>query len=101
MQIGNAWIDDETSLKGLYDYWWTHAINSDATHDAILKYCDFASETSSAMCDNIIDKAWDEMGNIDLYNIYAPICLTPDQRNASATSGSVRPLYTFHTYDNI
>nr|GFD52025.1 serine carboxypeptidase II-3-like [Tanacetum cinerariifolium] len=33
--IGNAWIDDETSEKGLYDYWWTHAILSDATHDAI------------------------------------------------------------------
>ncbi|KAJ0434178.1 putative carboxypeptidase D [Helianthus annuus] len=60
--IGNAWIDDETSAKGMFDYWWTHALNSDATHDAILKYCDFASDSSSAMCDNITDKAFIEKG---------------------------------------
>ncbi|KAI3725803.1 hypothetical protein L1987_65597 [Smallanthus sonchifolius] len=87
--IGNAWIDDEACSKGLYDYWWTHAINSDATHDAIYKYCDFASSSSSAMCDNITDKAWDEMGPIDVYNIYAPMCLTPNQRNTSAIPGSI------------
>lgn len=80
----------------MFDHWWSHAINSDATHDAIAKYCDFANETSSEMCDSATSKAWDEMGDIDIYNIYAPICLTPHQRNASATSGSVRPLYTFH-----
>ncbi|KAJ0533281.1 putative carboxypeptidase D [Helianthus annuus] len=87
--IGNAWIDDETSLKGMFDYWWTHALNSDATHDAILKYCDFASDSSSAMCDNITDKAFIEKGNIDIYNIYAPICLTPNQRNTSTVPGSI------------
>ncbi|XP_076957123.1 serine carboxypeptidase 1-like [Bidens hawaiensis] len=87
--IGNAWIDDETSLKGLYDYWWTHAINSDATHDAIIKYCDFANETSTPMCDNVTDNAWNEMGDIDVYNIYAPICLTPRQRNTSTIPGSI------------
>jgi len=86
--IGNAWIDDETSQKGMYDYWWTHAILSDTTHDAIFKYCNFSSESSSAMCDNIIIKAFDEIGNIDIYNIYAPICLT-DLSNASATTGSI------------
>ncbi|XP_071727022.1 serine carboxypeptidase 1-like [Rutidosis leptorrhynchoides] len=87
--IGNAVIDDETSLKGMYDYWWSHAVNSDATHDAIYKYCDFSSETSSPMCDNVTNKAWDEMGYVDIYNIYAPICLTPHQRNESATSGNI------------
>nr|XP_043630087.1 serine carboxypeptidase 1-like [Erigeron canadensis] len=85
--IGNAWIDDETSLQGMYDHWWTHAINSDATHDAILKYCNFPNE--SEMCLKIIRKAWDEWGDLDVYNIYAPICLNPEQRNASATTGSI------------
>ncbi|KAK1415328.1 hypothetical protein QVD17_31107 [Tagetes erecta] len=87
--IGNAWVDDETSLRGLYDHWWTHGLISDATHDAIFKYCDFASGSLSALCHNIRDKAMDEMGNIDVYNIYAPICLTPKQRNTSAIPGSI------------
>ncbi|KAM0016299.1 putative carboxypeptidase D [Helianthus debilis subsp. tardiflorus] len=89
LQIGNAWIDDETSLKGLYDHWWTHAIISDTTHDAIFRYCDFASGSLSDMCHNITDKTWEDVRKIDVYNIYAPICLTPNQRNTSAIPGSI------------
>ncbi|KAK1418274.1 hypothetical protein QVD17_27417 [Tagetes erecta] len=87
--IGNAVMDDETTLKGMYDYWWTHALNSDATHEAIFKYCDFASDFSSPMCDNIKDKASDEKGDISVNNIYAPICLTPHQINTSVIPGSI------------
>ncbi|MFS7919902.1 putative carboxypeptidase D [Helianthus anomalus] len=79
--IGNAVIDEELHQKGKYDYWWSHAMISDSTHDAIFKYCDFASNSTSAMCNDIIDKAWNEMGDVDVYNIYAPICLTPAERN--------------------
>ncbi|KAI3702209.1 hypothetical protein L6452_27936 [Arctium lappa] len=86
--IGNAWIDDVTSLKGMFDYWWTHAINSDTTHDAIFKYCNFVNDSSTGICDQSMNKAFDEMGDIDIYNIYAPIFLNPDQRNASGT-GSI------------
>ncbi|MFS7919893.1 putative carboxypeptidase D [Helianthus anomalus] len=88
-KIGNAVID-EVYQKGKYDYWWSHIVISDSTHDAIFKYCDFASNSSSAMCDDIlIDKAWNEKGDVDVYNIYAPICLTPRERNTSAIPGSV------------
>nr|GFA59458.1 serine carboxypeptidase II-3-like [Tanacetum cinerariifolium] len=66
--IGNAWIDNETSNKGLYDYWWTHAILSDATHDAIFKYCNFSSESSSeinasaaAGSINVFDPCWQDI----------------------------------------
>ncbi|KAK1418273.1 hypothetical protein QVD17_27416 [Tagetes erecta] len=88
--IGNAVIDDESALKGIYDYWWTHALISDATHDAIFKYCDFASDTFSEMCNNITSQASIEIGDIDIYNIYAPICLTPTQTNTSSVpAGSI------------
>ncbi|KAJ9552438.1 hypothetical protein OSB04_016483 [Centaurea solstitialis] len=86
--IGNAWIDDETCAKGRYDHWWTHAINSDATHDAVFKYCNFVNDSSTGMCNQSMTKAFNETGNIDIYNIYAPICLNPDLRNASGT-GSI------------
>ncbi|KAI3758694.1 hypothetical protein L6452_06265 [Arctium lappa] len=34
---------------------------------------------------HILPTKRDEMGNTDTYNIYAPICLNPDHRNASGT----------------
>ncbi|KAJ0935160.1 putative carboxypeptidase D [Helianthus annuus] len=94
--IGNAAIDEELDQKGMYDYLWSHAIISDSTHDAIFKYCDFASNSTSTMCNAIINKVGNEMGDVDAYNIYAPICVTPAERNTSAVPGSVRPLSTFH-----
>ncbi|KAI3722094.1 hypothetical protein L2E82_33121 [Cichorium intybus] len=40
------------------------------------------------MCNKITHKAWDEMGDVDIYNIYAPICLDTALKKASST-GSV------------
>ncbi|MBA0738258.1 hypothetical protein Gogos_011646 [Gossypium gossypioides] len=33
--IGNAWIDDAICMKGMFDYLWTHALNSDETDEGI------------------------------------------------------------------
>ncbi|CAK8566821.1 unnamed protein product [Lathyrus sativus] len=83
ISIGNAWIDDVTSLKGIFDYFWTHALNSDQTHELIDKYCDFASENVSAICVNATTRASIEIGNIDFYNIYAPQCHDSSLKNGS------------------
>ncbi|WJX38962.1 calponin [Trifolium repens] len=83
ISIGNAWIDEATGSKGLYDYFWTHALNSDQTHELIEKYCDFTSENTSAICNNATDKALIEKGNIDFYNIYAPQCHDFSLKNGS------------------
>ncbi|KAE8715506.1 Serine carboxypeptidase-like 40 [Hibiscus syriacus] len=77
--IGNAWIDDDICTKGLFDYLWTHALNSDETNEGINKYCDFASENlvtniTVEQCDKYQNQGLMEMGDIDLYGIYAPIC---------------------------
>ncbi|XP_004502015.1 serine carboxypeptidase 1-like [Cicer arietinum] len=90
ISIGNAWIDDATSLKGLYDYFWTHALNSDQTHELIDKYCDFTSEKISAICVNATEKALIEKGHIDFYNIYAPQC-----HDSSLKNGSTGSVYEF------
>lgn len=87
-QIGNAWVDDNTDSKGLFDYFWTHALNSDQTHEIIEKYCDFSSENSSAICLNATKKALIEKGNIDFYNIYAPQCHDSSLKNGSTGSVS-------------
>ncbi|KAG5129084.1 hypothetical protein JHK84_035481 [Glycine max] len=85
-QIGNAWIDDVASIKGIYDYIWTHALSSDQTHELIEKYCDVTSENVSAMCVNATRTAAIEIGNIDDYNIYAPLCHDSSLKNGSAGS---------------
>ncbi|GLT81885.1 hypothetical protein SLE2022_003140 [Rubroshorea leprosula] len=76
---------------------WAHMIicglmlnlNSDETHNGILKYCDFVNSTDSEQC-NKYTKASTDAGNIDLYNIYAPLCQDPAKNQG--TSGSVSPL---------
>ncbi|XP_057426724.1 serine carboxypeptidase 1-like [Lotus japonicus] len=76
--IGNGWIDDYYCTKGMYDYFWTHGLNSDKTHKGIEKHCNFKTFNLTSECNKYTNKADDEMGDIDIYNIYAPICNSPE-----------------------
>lgn len=88
-QIGNALIDDPTRSMGVYENLWTHALNSDHTHKGIFTYCDFAREGNDTKeCETFLEKASDEIGDIDIYNIYAPICINPAFQNGSIGSVS-------------
>ncbi|KAF5176497.1 Serine carboxypeptidase-like, partial [Thalictrum thalictroides] len=87
--IGNAWIDDYTSVLGQYDYYWTHALNSDETNVAIHKNCD--SDVESPACYTATDKGDLEPGNIDIYNIYAPLC----HDSEISSNGSIGSVYEF------
>ncbi|GMH12208.1 hypothetical protein Nepgr_014049 [Nepenthes gracilis] len=84
--IGNAWIDDATNMAGMLDYFWTHALSSDESHAEINEYCNFSSNDTSIQCETAIKRAIDEIGNIDIYNIYAPLCFNPALRNGSIGS---------------
>ncbi|WCJ35374.1 Serine carboxypeptidase 1 [Euphorbia peplus] len=86
--IGNAWIDDNTGTKGTYDYYWTHGLNSDETNAGINKNCDYLTGNFSAVCYQYQDKGDGEVGRIDHYNIYAPLC--DDSEPASTTPPSVK-----------
>ena len=66
-------IDDLTSEMGIYDHLWTHALNSDETHEAIHKYC-YSGGNYSEECYKFQSEAYFEKGPIDFYNIYAPLC---------------------------
>ncbi|KAL5558596.1 hypothetical protein UlMin_034807 [Ulmus minor] len=84
--IGNAWIDDNTGDEGIYDYFWTHALNSDETNAGIHKYCDFVTGNYSTQCYEYQSKVSAELGDIDIYNIYAPICNPSASKPAQTTS---------------
>ncbi|XP_058223490.1 serine carboxypeptidase 1-like isoform X1 [Rhododendron vialii] len=72
--IGNPYIDDSTTGKGIYDYYWTHALISDETHAGITRHCDFVSGNFSRTCKLYRNQAFVEHGKLDLYDIYAPLC---------------------------
>ncbi|XP_042041455.1 serine carboxypeptidase 1-like [Salvia splendens] len=73
--IGNALIDDASMSAGFYDHIWTHALISDEIHTKIFNSCDFANNLASDQCYDYAEKSFKELGNIDINNIYAPICL--------------------------
>lgn len=77
--IGNAVINDPTDQVGLVEYAWSHAIISDQLYDAILSDCDFKSNISSQSCDIQVKALLQAYSDIDIYNIYAPVCFdSPD-----------------------
>ena len=87
MQIGNALIDYNTDIMGTYDYYWTHALNSDETNAGIHQYCNFVTGNFSSKCVDYLSQGYAEAGNLDFYNIYAPLCKSSGPK--SGPSGSV------------
>ena len=64
----------------MYQYFGSHALVSDETSAQIRKYCDFSPNvtTQSAECNKANEDVNRNLENIDIYNIYAPICLDPN-----------------------
>ncbi|CAA0812146.1 Serine carboxypeptidase-like 40 [Striga hermonthica] len=68
-----------TDKLGMFEYWQTHALISNETLNQILKYCDFSpNATTSDKCNKILDRVYHIINEIDVYNIYAPLCLNPN-----------------------
>ncbi|XVF05018.1 hypothetical protein REPUB_Repub05bG0135100 [Reevesia pubescens] len=86
--VGNGWIDDTTGSFGGYDYLWTHALNSDETNKGIHTYCHF-NGNDPKQCEDFTNKANVEAGDIDGYNIYAPLCQEYFSSSKKSSYGSV------------
>ncbi|KAL2460223.1 Serine carboxypeptidase-like 40 [Abeliophyllum distichum] len=73
--IGNAYIDYMDRWTGNYDHFWTSALISDEIHQGIISNCNFSSYvTFSKACQEYTDRADKIIGNIFIYDIYAPLC---------------------------
>ncbi|KAK2991488.1 hypothetical protein RJ640_016523, partial [Escallonia rubra] len=84
--IGNAEIDFETEYRGMYDFFWTHALISDELHEGVTSNCNLSSEeTITETCETYLDQAYAVQGNIFYYDIYVPLC---NSSIASCYSGS-------------
>ncbi|KAG6581552.1 Serine carboxypeptidase-like 35, partial [Cucurbita argyrosperma subsp. sororia] len=78
IMIGNAAINDETDTMGMVEYAWSHAIISDQLHANIFKECNFSVdiENLTLSCLNHYRDFLVSYSKIDIYNIYAPTCLS-------------------------
>ncbi|KAK6144128.1 hypothetical protein DH2020_020948 [Rehmannia glutinosa] len=52
----------------------------------VFKFCDFVNGTASDQCQSSVEKSINELGMIDINNMYAPICLNPVLKTGSTGS---------------
>uniref|UniRef100_A0A0D6QS40 Carboxypeptidase n=1 Tax=Araucaria cunninghamii TaxID=56994 RepID=A0A0D6QS40_ARACU len=88
VMIGNGVINRPTDEKGFIEYLWSHALMSDQTYEDILKYCNHSFDaTQSSECEASYSRAGTEMGSINGYAIYYPLCSASSSTNLpSATT---------------
>jgi len=86
---GNAWTYMPIDNIGAVFDWWSHALISDDTYVGIRKNCNFSdigplqeedivavnSVPPMDVCNDFLQKATNEMGNINIYDIYVDVCL--------------------------
>ncbi|KAJ0801324.1 putative carboxypeptidase D [Helianthus annuus] len=85
--LGNAYVDEETEMTGMFDYLWTHAIISDEIHEGIISNCNFSEgATITDACIDYQNQAYVTMSNIFSYDIYTPLC-SPFSNSTPSISG--------------
>ncbi|XP_021887346.1 serine carboxypeptidase II-2 [Carica papaya] len=73
--VGNALTDDYHDHLGIFQFMWSVGLISSQTYKLLNLHCDFDSFIhSSSSCDNTLEIAAKEYGNIDLYSIFTPPC---------------------------
>lgn len=88
--VGNALTDDFHDHLGLFEFMWSSGLISDQTYKKLNLHCDFQSFIhSSDSCDNILDIASEELGDIDPYSIFTPPC----PANASGSNWLLRKMH--------
>eukprot|EP01120_Amphizonella_sp_Union-15-10_P000177 TRINITY_DN10214_c0_g1_i1.p1 TRINITY_DN10214_c0_g1~~TRINITY_DN10214_c0_g1_i1.p1 ORF type:complete len:464 (-),score=75.41 TRINITY_DN10214_c0_g1_i1:73-1464(-) len=81
--VGNAWTYMPIDNLGAIETWANRAIVPVSTVDEIKKYCNLShygpldsSYFTATACDQAVQKADDQMGNISIYDIYADVCVS-------------------------
>uniref|UniRef100_A0ACD5X6Q9 Uncharacterized protein n=1 Tax=Avena sativa TaxID=4498 RepID=A0ACD5X6Q9_AVESA len=87
--VGNPLLDDVKNSRGQYEYLWNHGVISDEVWADIAGHCSFDDSADEPSCFRAIEEAYD--GDIDGYDIYAPVCVS--DRNGSYYSSSQLPGY--------
>ncbi|XP_057512805.1 serine carboxypeptidase-like 40 [Actinidia eriantha] len=106
--IGNALINDDTDAVGIYDYFASHALISEKSLYQIKKYCNvsvYGPTLSSDECMAVANEVDKDLENIDIFNIYAPLChntnLTQKPKKGSLLDFDPCSYIYVHAYMNI
>ncbi|KAI4302878.1 hypothetical protein MLD38_038576 [Melastoma candidum] len=100
--IGNAVINSETDRRGMFDYFASHALISRETNNKVQKLCNFMGYAAnrSADCDSAIREVFNNVGYLDIYSIYAPICMDGNltARPKMASVKNIDPCIDYYVY---
>ncbi|XP_057843140.2 serine carboxypeptidase-like 26 [Cryptomeria japonica] len=72
VMIGNGLINDETDSCGVVDYKWSHALMSD--EDYANERCSASNSRHQTQSHTLPSRLISDGGEINPYNIYAPLC---------------------------
>jgi serine carboxypeptidase-like clade 2 len=75
IMVGNGIMNSDTDTIGQFTYPWTHALISDQIYEGLMGNCT-ASNVDLNLCYGWINQMDVEMGNINPYSIYSPLCST-------------------------
>ena len=88
--VGNPWTDAPIDNSGTADYWHSHALISDDVYAGIKDNCDMSNvgplsdPNKNELCEKWCEKVPHEMGNINIYQILADVCLVHPAPSAAA-----------------
>ncbi|XP_031099443.1 serine carboxypeptidase II-2-like [Ipomoea triloba] len=75
--IGNPLVDDHHDQVGISQFMWTLGLISDQSYEMLNLYCANDSYlNASEECDNAHSVAAEEIGDIDYYSVFTPVCTT-------------------------
>ncbi|KQK14056.1 hypothetical protein BRADI_1g14080v3 [Brachypodium distachyon] len=82
--VGNAYLDINRNIMGTLDFFWTHGVMSDEVYANITRNCDIdilgRSNTFEETVTACVALDAFDPGQIDAYNIYAPVCIHAPNR---------------------
>ncbi|KAK1390341.1 Carboxypeptidase [Heracleum sosnowskyi] len=84
--VGNPETDDSYDYKGILEYAWSHSIIPDQVYNTAKTVCDFKQNNWSKECNAAMGILFGKYNEIDIYNIYGPICLI---NTTSSLAGSL------------
>ncbi|GFP84292.1 serine carboxypeptidase-like 40 [Phtheirospermum japonicum] len=93
--IGNAVINDETDNIGQWEYLASHALITEDLANQALKDCDYRvfnptqPINMSDKCNKTFNEYLRESGDINIYNIYAPVCLNTNLTDTTPKNTSI------------
>ncbi|XAR56963.1 Carboxypeptidase D [Bertholletia excelsa] len=85
--VGNPETDDSYDYKGMLEYAWSHSVISDPEFETAKEVCNFNLSEWSNECNTAMNVVFGNYREVDIYNIYAPICLL-NSSTSSSTKGS-------------